>query len=93
MDCQARLGKNNFDLLRFSFAFVFVVFLVHAYALSGAETLSIFVHYLSSEIAVKSFFVVSGFLIFMSYENTHNVKRYFIKRLRRIYPAYLFIIV
>ena len=78
-------------MLRFSFAFV--VFLVHAYALSGAETLSILVHYLSSEIAVKSFFVVSGFLIFMSYENTHNVKRYFIKRLRRIYPAYLFIIV
>ena len=91
IDCQARLRKNNFDLLRFSFAFV--VFLVHAYALSGAETLSILVHYISSEIAVKSFFVVSGFLIFMSYENTHSVRAYFIKRLRRIYPAYIFIIV
>lgn len=90
-DCQARLYKNNFDLLRFSFAFI--VFLVHAYMLSGAETLSILAHYLSPEIAVKSFFVVSGFLIFMSYENTHSVRAYFIKRLRRIYPAYIFIIV
>lgn len=32
---DSRLRQNNFDLLRFVFAFV--VFLVHAYVLSGAE--------------------------------------------------------
>ena len=86
-----RLRENNFDLLRFAFAFV--VFLVHAYALSGAESLSVLSKYLSSEIAVKSFFVVSGFLIFMSYENSRDFSGYFVKRVRRIYPAYLFVIV
>jgi len=85
-----RLRQNNFDLLRFVFAFV--VFLVHAHALSGAQELSVFSQYLSSDIAVKSFFVVSGFLIFMSYENTGSISRYFEKRLRRIYPAYVFVI-
>lgn len=85
-----RFRDNNFDLLRFTFAFV--VFLVHAYALSGAESLFILSKYLSSEIAVKSFFVVSGFLIFMSYENSRDLRSYLVKRVRRIYPAYLFII-
>lgn len=87
---DSRLRQNNFDLLRFTFAFV--VFLVHAYVLSGAEQLSVFSKYLSSEIAVKSFFVVSGFLIFMSYEKSRDTRSYFAKRARRIYPAYLFII-
>lgn len=90
-DCYARLKSNNFDLLRFLLAFS--VFLVHAYVLSAAEPLSILGQLLSSEIAVKSFFVVSGFLIFMSYENTSNIKLYFLKRVRRIYPAYFFVVI
>jgi peptidoglycan/LPS O-acetylase OafA/YrhL len=85
-----RLRENNFDLLRFTFAFV--VFLFHAHALSGAQELAIFSRHLSSDIAVKSFFVVSGFLIFMSYENSGSVSGYFGKRIRRIYPAYAFVI-
>lgn len=85
-----RLRKNNFDLLRFVFAFV--VFLVHAHVLSGAQELAVFSRHLSSDIAVKSFFVVSGFLIFMSYENFRSVSDYFGKRIRRIYPAYAFVI-
>jgi len=83
--------QNNFDLLRFLFAFV--VFLVHAHVLSGEESLSSLSKLLSSEIAVKSFFVVSGFLIFMSYENSRDAKSYFIKRVRRVYPAYFSIVV
>lgn len=86
-----KLRRNNFDLLRFLFAFV--VFLVHAYVLSGAEALSILSRLLSSEIAVKSFFVVSGFLIFMSYENSRDIRSYFVKRARRIYPAYFAIVI
>jgi len=85
-----RLRQNNFDLLRFTFALT--VFLVHAHALSGVQEFAVFSRYLSSDIAVKSFFVVSGFLIFMSYENSRSVSGYFGKRIRRIYPAYAFVI-
>lgn len=85
-----RLQDNNFDLLRFLFAFV--VFLVHARVLSGVQEFAIFSRYLSSDIAVKAFFVVSGFLIFMSYENSRSISGYFSKRIRRIYPAYVFVI-
>jgi peptidoglycan/LPS O-acetylase OafA/YrhL len=84
------LRSNNFDLLRFLFAFI--VFLVHSYVLSGAETLSILSQLFSSAIAVKCFFVVSGFLIFMSYENSSDTTLFFMKRARRIYPAYLSIV-
>ena len=85
-----RLRQNNSDLLRFVLAFA--VFLVHAHALSGVQAFVVFSRYLSSDIAVKSFFVVSGFLIFMSYENSRSVSDYFGKRIRRIYPAYAFVI-
>lgn len=87
---DVRLTINNFDALRFIFAFI--VFLVHAYALSGAESLLILNQLFSSAIAVKSFFVVSVFLIFMSYENSCDNKRYFLKRASRIYPAYFCIV-
>ena len=82
--------KNNFDLLRFGFAFT--VFLVHAYTLSAQAELALFARLLSSEVAVRSFFVVSGFLIFKSYEDSSSAGSYFGKRLRRIYPAYGFVI-
>ena len=88
---DARLRRNNFDLLRFLFALV--VFLVHAHVLSGEESLSFLSKLFSTEIAVQSFFVVSGFLIFMSYENSSGAKSYFNKRVRRIYPAYFSVIV
>jgi len=81
---------NNFDLLRFAFAAT--VFCVHAAFLSANNHLLFLTSLLSSEIAVKSFFVVSGFLIFMSYQNSQSISSYFSKRIRRIYPAYLFVI-
>lgn len=84
------LRNNNFDLLRFLFAFI--VFLVHAQVLSGEPALLFLNQWLSSQIAVQSFFVVSGFLIFMSYENSSTLLHYFEKRLRRIYPAYVAVI-
>ena len=87
---SARLTKNNFDLLRLLFAVT--VCLVHAYQLSGFEPLGIFTRLLSSTVAVKSFFVVSGFLIFMSYEHSATLVSYVHKRIRRIYPAYFTIV-
>jgi peptidoglycan/LPS O-acetylase OafA/YrhL len=83
--------RNNFDLLRFAFAMI--VLLVHAYQLSGSPALAVLGEVFSSEIAVRSFFVVSGFLIFMSYENSRSDLSYFAKRIRRIYPAYFTVIV
>ncbi|HAW31021.1 MAG TPA: acyltransferase, partial [Planctomycetaceae bacterium] len=61
-----RLKKNNFDLLRLLFASM--VCLVHAYDVSDFGQLAILAGVLSSKVAVQGFFVVSGFLIVMSYE-------------------------
>lgn len=81
-----RLKANNFDLLRLLFAGT--VFLVHAHVLSGHPDLQVLSAALSSEVAVRGFFVVSGILVFMSFENSGNLRSYATKRLRRIYPAY-----
>ena len=86
----SRLNQNNFDLLRLLFAII--VCLVHAQTLSGFTQLTWITQALSSSIAVKSFFVVSGFLIFMSYERSSSFKSYAIKRIRRIYPAYFVVV-
>lgn len=86
MPHSERLARNNFDLLRFLFAAT--VCLVHSYQLSGYRELSWIVEVLSSAVAVKAFFVVSGFLIFMSLERSSSLASYASKRIRRVYPAY-----
>jgi peptidoglycan/LPS O-acetylase OafA/YrhL len=85
-----RLTKNNFDLLRLLFAGT--VCLVHSYELSGFQQLGWITHVLSSAVAVKAFFVVSGFLIFMSFERSTSLLSYASKRIRRIYPAYFSVV-
>jgi len=77
---------NNFDLLRLLLAIIVVI--VHTAELSQIETLHYFSRFFSSVIAVDSFFIVSGFLIFMSYQNSSSLLRYSSKRVRRIFPAY-----
>ena len=42
---------------------------------------------------VQVFFVVSGYLVFSSYETSKSVSQYYVKRIRRVYPAYVFAIV
>jgi peptidoglycan/LPS O-acetylase OafA/YrhL len=86
-----RLSRNNFDLLRLLFAGT--VCLVHCHELSGLPQLGALTRFLSSAVAVKSFFVISGFLIFMSCERSSSFTRYAGKRVRRIYPAYATVIV
>lgn len=85
-----RLTRNNFDLLRLLFAGT--VCLVHAYELSGFQRLGWIASILSSAVAVKAFFVVSGFLIFMSFERSSSLASYASKRIRRIYPAYFTVV-
>ncbi|NHC08162.1 acyltransferase family protein [Azonexus fungiphilus] len=84
------LARNNFDLLRLLFAGT--VCLVHAYDLSRFHELAWIASFLSSTVAVKGFFVVSGFLIFMSYERSSSLAAYTGKRVRRIYPAYFTVV-
>ncbi len=81
-----RLSRNNFDLLRLLFAGTVCLF--HASRLSGERDLRWISAVLSSEVAVEAFFVVSGFLILMSYERSSSIYSYVSKRVRRIYPAY-----
>ena len=81
-----RLARNNFDLLRLLFAAS--VCLVHAQELSGFQELAPVTRFLSAAVAVKAFFVVSGFLIVMSHERSTSLASYASKRVRRIYPAY-----
>jgi peptidoglycan/LPS O-acetylase OafA/YrhL len=83
-------ARNNFDLLRFVFAAVVVLY--HARVLSQAPQLA-FLGVLSADLAVRAFFVVSGFLVFMSFERSASTRRYFGKRIRRIYPAYFTVVV
>jgi peptidoglycan/LPS O-acetylase OafA/YrhL len=85
------LHRNNFDLLRLVFAAT--VALVHAGELSGFAALQLINQTLSSGVAVEAFFVVSGFLIFMSFERSSSLRSYAQKRLRRIYPAYFIVVV
>lgn len=86
------MAENNFDLLRLLFAGT--VLLVHSYELSGFQQLGIITSVLSSAVAVavKAFFVVSGFLIFMSFERSETIISYAKKRIRRIYPAYFTVV-
>src|SRR5258706_30242 len=78
--------SNNFDLLRLVFASA--VFFWHLHVLSRAPSLETFSTMFSADIAVKGFFVISGYLVMMSYENSSSIREYAEKRFRRIYPAY-----
>ncbi len=81
---------NNFDLLRLVFASM--VMLVHLHALSAEPALAFLSVALSSELAVEGFFVISGYLVVMSYERSTGPGDYWEKRIRRIYPAYASVI-
>jgi peptidoglycan/LPS O-acetylase OafA/YrhL len=83
---------NNFDFLRVSLAiFVMIAHLVIlTNSSSFAEVVDIFDN--MAELAVDAFFIVSGFLIFMSFERSSSIKSYAIKRVQRIYPAYITVV-
>ncbi|MBV8207204.1 MAG: acyltransferase, partial [Acidobacteria bacterium] len=78
---------NNFDLARLLLATLVVFF--HAAMLSEHPRL-LFLHRLDARGAVEGFFVISGFLIFASYERSRSLRDYFVKRARRILPGYWF---
>ena len=82
--------RNNFDLLRLLLASA--VFLYHIAVLSRHPDLGVLKDIFRVEPVLDAFFIISGFLVFMSFENSRTMFVYFEKRLRRIYPAYLAIV-
>lgn len=78
---------NNFDFLRFFFAFSVLV--AHSFDLSREPALKdIYKYWMSAETAVAGFFIISGFLIFRSYARSSSLRSYSKKRALRLLPAY-----
>ena len=85
------LDENNLDFVRFLLASMVLV--SHMHDLSGAVELSIFSVAISSTLAVQAFFVISGFLIFQSYDRSSTLRSYTSKRIRRILPGYAVVVI
>jgi peptidoglycan/LPS O-acetylase OafA/YrhL len=81
---------NNFDLVRLVLAWI-VVF-VHLFQISGNFYFLPFYKYLSASFAVKGFFAISGYLVTQSYINCEGLGDFAERRIRRIFPAYMTII-
>lgn len=84
-------NKNCFDFLRFFFAAN--ILLAHLCELSQSKSLEFLSNFSNAIIAIKGFFIISGFLVAKSYKNTPSLKEYFIKRAKRILPAYFVVLV
>lgn len=87
--------KNNLDFLRLLFATLVLV--THSYALTGLGDQD-FLYWITdgqlhfSYLSVNAFFVISGFLIFQSYERTDSFKDFFWKRIIRVFPGLIVVL-
>jgi peptidoglycan/LPS O-acetylase OafA/YrhL len=81
-------SQNNFTLLRLLLALMVV--LGHFKLLSGTAHPSF--PFNLADAAVDSFFVVSGFLITGSYERSRGLLPFYVRRLFRLYPMYVCIV-
>ena len=80
---------NNFDILRLILAIL--VYFAHWNILTSQDISNPLFHL--SGYAVHMFFIVSGFLIFWSFDADQNKKHFYIKRFFRIFPLYAFLII
>jgi peptidoglycan/LPS O-acetylase OafA/YrhL len=79
--------ENGFDVLRLFFAFS--VFIGHFGVLTPVH-----IYWpVSPSMGVAGFFIISGFLITRSYYRSSGFWDYAVKRIRRIVPAYFFIVI
>jgi peptidoglycan/LPS O-acetylase OafA/YrhL len=84
--------KNAFGFLRLAFASLVIAAHVPEVVDGNArrELLTrIFGSMSFGELAVEGFFIISGFLIASSYLNSSSIRSYLVKRVGRIYPAFL----
>lgn len=87
--------KNNFDFLRLIFASCVLV--THSYPLSGIYECDVLCQISHGQIGfsylgVRGFFVISGYLIFQSMKRSHNIIDFFWKRLLRLFPALIVVL-
>ena len=87
---------NNFDIIRILFAWF--VILSHSYVLNGngpTDPLANLTngYMIFSFLGVKGFFIISGYLIFQSLERSHSILDYLTKRILRIFPALLIVLI
>ena len=85
-----RLRHNNVTVLRLLLALIICI--GHGAQLSGSPALEWIADALSSPYRIAAFFILSGLLIFRSYERSSSLRRYAVKRVQRIYPAYAFVV-
>ena len=78
---------NGFDFIRYVLAFVVAV--AHFYGLTDTPRQG---WWMTSGDAVSGFFVLSGFLVFRSFQRQPDWRHYARRRLCRVVPPYLFII-
>lgn len=83
---------NRFDALRLGLASM--VFLYHAVVLSGVHPDTRIEDNLAlvAELSIQGFFIISGALVYGSWERSRGLSDYAGKRVRRLYPAYAVII-
>jgi peptidoglycan/LPS O-acetylase OafA/YrhL len=84
--------RNNFHLLRLLFALMVVAYhlVALAHVAHWAQVEGVLSH--GAQIGVDGFFVLSGYLVFGSLEHSVSIGRYAEKRIRRLYPAYAFVV-
>ena len=87
--------KNNFHFLRLLFAFFVVI--THSYAITGIKENDILAQITNSQttfsyIGVRGFFIISGFLIFQSLKRSENLLNYYWKRILRLFPALIVVL-
>lgn len=84
-------ASNNFDFVRLMAASMVIV--GHAYPLLAHPDMPYFLHTSISTYAVKMFFALSGFLIVASWTHDPNAGRFLAKRVLRIFPALILVVV
>lgn len=81
-------NNNNLDLLRLCLAFF--VFMFHWNGLTSQNITNVFFNL--GHISVDMFFIVSGFLIFWSFDKNKDIINFYIRRMFRIFPLYFVLI-
>lgn len=82
-----RLQFHNLQELRLFFAVCVVI--AHSVQLGGYSEWNILRKVFSSEVAVQGFFILSGFLVYGSFDRAPDLEPYLRRRVARIIPAYV----